>query len=953
MKIEKIIIYGFGQHVNKTINFTKSSSIIYGLNEAGKTTIQQFILQILFGFPQKNSTYAKYDPKTSDVFGGQIELVDEQYGRCTIERVRKEKAIGDVTVYFANGTIGNEQDLAKILRDYDRISFEAVFSFSMLQLQSFEKMTEDELSRTLLASGTTGVDALLLVEKQMDKEMGDIFKKTGRNPQLNQQLRTLRDMSRELQETQQQISKFEPMRLEVIEVENALAKNFLEHEKLEEQSRSLQMIAQYFPLFEESEQLKQKLEKIKVTRFPTDGIRRIEVLQDKLRTVITKERAVLEQIKEKKQLIATTSPTDDVLLIEEQLAFEHEWHEWHAKRAYTIAEQAKLEEQLLHLKQRLGMTNQFYAEIDDADVSIQKEEEMVQILREIDEIQRDEHILEVQFKQVEQRLVEQQVKRNKRHVEDDKHVQDWPTQRKELMNGRAMIHVYNQQLTFRLLPIVLLLMAICLVAYGVIKGGLILISIGILLGIFGFYSWKYMKRIQVEKDRIERNNEQYASNEEQMEQLYERYLVNEQEQTYREQVIHKLNAEQQEIQEKLSIVLQLNYEKNMQLEQFMQQYGFEGMLSSSIVPQLFQMMREVQDCKRKMKQLIQEQFECEQKINMRILELEKVVSVNDQAAIYPTLRKAYAHAVEITEQVKQAHRQLQEQQEELRVCELEKGQLEQSIQELLLEAEVESVATFYEAAKRNEEQQRDRAKLETITKQFPYGLDMLLFQQYDQITIQEEVKECTATLDRLHTYQVELIEKKAKLQSRMQHLLEDETYYEKRQQFEMKKAEVQQLVKQWAGYKAVSEAIAQTMKVLKEEQLPAVLKIAEQYFITLTNGRYDALQLSTEGYFIAIGKEGIRFQMYELSQATKEQAYISLRFALASSLKKKAPLPIILDDPFVHFDERRLSSMMNVIQKLSDHQFIYFTCHKKMQHVWRDAEVINVSSRDEMKEFDE
>ena len=56
-----------------------------------------------------------------------------------------------------------------------------------------------------------------------------------------------------------------------------------------------------------------------------------------------------------------------------------------------------------------------------------------------------------------------------------------------------------------------------------------------------------------------------------------------------------------------------------------------------------------------------------------------------------------------------------------------------------------------------------------------------------------------------------------------------------------------------------------------------------------------------------------------------------------------APFPIIMDDPFVHFDEERLSRMMKLVDSAHQHQFIYFTCHKKMKDYWVDGTIINVS----------
>ena len=178
MKIRKIVIYGFGKHENKTLDFTDGINVIYGHNEAGKTTIQQFIVQTLFGFPQKNSTQLRYEPKAGGKFGGQIHLHDEVHGNCVIERVQG-KSSGDVTVYFEDGTQGGEEAVKALVRQYDRASFESIFSFSLLQLQGFERMDETELSRTLLSSGTTGVDTLLRVEKKMEKEMGGFIQENG------------------------------------------------------------------------------------------------------------------------------------------------------------------------------------------------------------------------------------------------------------------------------------------------------------------------------------------------------------------------------------------------------------------------------------------------------------------------------------------------------------------------------------------------------------------------------------------------------------------------------------------------------------------------------------------------------------------------------------------------------------------------------------------------------
>lgn len=135
------------------------------------------------------------------------------------------------------------------------------------------------------------------------------------------------------------------------------------------------------------------------------------------------------------------------------------------------------------------------------------------------------------------------------------------------------------------------------------------------------------------------------------------------------------------------------------------------------------------------------------------------------------------------------------------------------------------------------------------------------------------------------------------------------------------------------------------MLQLKEERLPDVLDKAKSYFRILTNKSYELLEFTPEGLFEAVKPSGERFRIAELSQATKEQAYIALRIALAVSLKNRLSFPIILDDPFVHFDRNRLTQVVQLMEELqNEHQLLYFTCHEHMRLSLNEAHIIDVAT---------
>jgi DNA repair exonuclease SbcCD ATPase subunit len=65
------------------------------------------------------------------------------------------------------------------------------------------------------------------------------------------------------------------------------------------------------------------------------------------------------------------------------------------------------------------------------------------------------------------------------------------------------------------------------------------------------------------------------------------------------------------------------------------------------------------------------------------------------------------------------------------------------------------------------------------------------------------------------------------------------------------------------------------------------------------------------------------------SRGTRDLHALAVRLALIDSLYEGEKPPVILDDPFTSFDDRRIDRAITVIKKLSaDAQIIYFTCSK-------------------------
>lgn len=98
MRVDKLHLQDFGQFHNKDISLAPGINLVYGANEAGKTTTKDFIVDMLYGIDKARGTAARFDhyeqkkPINSSAFSGAMEVTTEN-GKYLIERnfARSEK----------------------------------------------------------------------------------------------------------------------------------------------------------------------------------------------------------------------------------------------------------------------------------------------------------------------------------------------------------------------------------------------------------------------------------------------------------------------------------------------------------------------------------------------------------------------------------------------------------------------------------------------------------------------------------------------------------------------------------------------------------------------------------------------------------------------------------------------------------------------------------------------
>jgi uncharacterized protein YhaN len=102
---------------------------------------------------------------------------------------------------------------------------------------------------------------------------------------------------------------------------------------------------------------------------------------------------------------------------------------------------------------------------------------------------------------------------------------------------------------------------------------------------------------------------------------------------------------------------------------------------------------------------------------------------------------------------------------------------------------------------------------------------------------------------------------------------------------------------------------------------------ASYYISKITNGKYDNLSID-EKLNISINSRHALISSSKLSKGTVEQIYMALRLAAADIIFEQDKKPILLDDAFAMYDNKRMGNTMQFMAENME-QVIIFSCHTR------------------------
>lgn len=176
MKIKRIYVDGFGPFFGQEFGeFDDGLNIILGENEAGKSTLLDFIRGVFYGFADGKNPKRQHLPLRGGKHGGRLMVVDDNSVNWTIERYAKS-----LIVTSASGESGSDKTLTELLGHTDDRIYQSIFAFGLSELEDIKRLTDDNIRDAIFSAGVVGGGrSATAAMKQLDDERSEITR-TGR-----------------------------------------------------------------------------------------------------------------------------------------------------------------------------------------------------------------------------------------------------------------------------------------------------------------------------------------------------------------------------------------------------------------------------------------------------------------------------------------------------------------------------------------------------------------------------------------------------------------------------------------------------------------------------------------------------------------------------------------------------------------------------------------------------
>jgi uncharacterized protein YhaN len=890
MQLREIHIDGFGIFSNKSITgLTSGINIIYGKNEFGKTTLLEFVRRILFGFPTKKDKTNLYPPLQGGSMGGSLKVVLQNGENLIISRSPGTHG-GTVRVSTSSEVLQGQSVLNHLLGNASKDIYRNIYAFTIDELRDFNTLNSDEVKNRIYGAGLgLGNISLKEIEKEIETYCTQIFRPRG-SSQMSDLLENIKINEQEILLIQNNLTLFDELQEKLckmldqkLSVQNSL-------EDLESGKRTLET---QIRLYEDAIQLleaQNKLETIEdLSQFPENGLKKFESMEQE-------KKSLHLRIKEEQSALQILKNSKDTLIVSHDL-LEHE-ESIHRLQQSTQSVLSALQDIVKLQYEREDLDMLIAEEIKSVNPDWNEEIVMAFDLTEVekDQIHSFYNSFESLRKEVDlyQDRLESHRKMKAEKMSEGWNIPDWL---KFFYYGLTSTGVLGVILGGYFMNIPLLIVAILLIAGGVF--------------------------------------------------LHKMSLKNKGDFT-KEDLAEKNLARQWEEKEQ---------ERNDKFDEW-RHWLKKRSLDPSIAPIT---TTNIAKASRQIKTMIAQRTRLDERLlQMEILcnDARKIIQILEPLVKNVSLKYDLPLNIEVICQAfdeSKANReknsllenQCQSQTDKLAHLENQLEKISNNLSQFIRSSGSEDSMDFLRKQSILDIQKSLKEKVAQkrgiIQSNIGLGAHFDKFLETIQTIPLEEIKQKLSHLqiglEEVHSNREQLLQEIGETLNEIEKLSSNNNLLAKQTEQESLKQKLQSLAQEWAAYKGALVLLDAAKQEYEKTRQPGVIRSAENLFAQITGGSYRRIIKTIDQDEVLIENERHqRKEVLELSRGTREQLYLAMRFGLIDEYETRSePLPAVMDDVFVNFDDERDAHIIEVLSQFGkQRQVIVLTCHQRSLEAYQN-----------------
>jgi uncharacterized protein YhaN len=316
---------------------------------------------------------------------------------------------------------------------------------------------------------------------------------------------------------------------------------------------------------------------------------------------------------------------------------------------------------------------------------------------------------------------------------------------------------------------------------------------------------------------------------------------------------------------------------------------------------------------------------------------------NDANTIATQLNRDLNEAREVRASLKKIEKQEKEIKEEVGDAGITILSAQKQLASLRQQAGVETDEDLESAGKSSREMREMQEKLDTLEQELTRNGDGLSIQDLEKEASESDVDSIDGELERVSSELKELQANRDTLRDQRQTLQNEIKAKDgsgvaanASEDAEQQLATIVSGVEQYLRLQIAALILEQRIEDYRKKNQAPVLARAGDLFSKLTMGFYanlrDELDESSKPILLGVRPDDVEVSVDGMSDGTRDQLYLSLRLAtLEQHLSKGEPMPFVVDDILIGFDDNRTRVCLEVLGELAlSTQVLLFTHHRRV-----------------------